>query len=111
MQPIPLTVESAAAQIRAGELSSVDLTQAVLARADDLDSRLGTYLARFDEQALATAAVADRELSQGIDRGPFHGIPVGVKDILAAKEGPTTAQSLVLDPAWGAGKDAPIVKR
>jgi aspartyl-tRNA(Asn)/glutamyl-tRNA(Gln) amidotransferase subunit A len=36
---------------------------------------------------------------------------VGVKDILAAGEGPTTSQSLVLDPAWGEGKDAPIVSR
>jgi aspartyl-tRNA(Asn)/glutamyl-tRNA(Gln) amidotransferase subunit A len=111
MTSIPLTVQAAAAQLRSGELSSVELTKAVLARADDFDGQLGTYLARFDEQAIARAERADQELAGGMDRGPFHGIPVGVKDILAASEGPTTAQSLVLDPAWGAGKDAPIVKR
>jgi aspartyl-tRNA(Asn)/glutamyl-tRNA(Gln) amidotransferase subunit A len=111
MTTIPLTVKEAAASLRAGELSSVELTEAVLARADQLDPRLGTYLVRFDEQALAAAAAADADLAAGVDRGPLQGVPVAVKDILAAREGPTTAQSLVLDPAWGAGKDAPIVSR
>jgi aspartyl-tRNA(Asn)/glutamyl-tRNA(Gln) amidotransferase subunit A len=111
MSAIPLTVQDAAAGLRAGDLSSVELTRAMLARADRLDGRLGTYLARFDERALAAAAAADAELAAGVDRGPLHGVPVAVKDILAAREGPTTAQSLVLDPDWGAGKDAPVVAR
>jgi aspartyl-tRNA(Asn)/glutamyl-tRNA(Gln) amidotransferase subunit A len=111
MKDIPLTVKEAGARLRVRELSSVELTRAVVARADQLDGRLGTYLARFDEQALEAAARADAELAAGVDHGPLHGIPVAVKDILAAQEGPTTAQSLVLDLAWGAGKDAPIVTR
>jgi len=111
MIEIPPTVQDAAAALRAGALTSVDLTRAVLARADEFDARLGTYLARFDGEALATAERSDAELRGGLDRGPLHGIPVGVKDILAASEGPTTAQSLILDPDWGAAKDAPIVKR
>jgi aspartyl-tRNA(Asn)/glutamyl-tRNA(Gln) amidotransferase subunit A len=111
MIDIPRTVQHAAAKLRSGELTSVALTEAVFARADEFDAQLGTYLVRFDDQALASAQQADAELAAGADRGPFHGIPIGVKDILAASEGPTTAQSLILDPAWGAGKDAPIVKR
>ena len=111
MQSIPLTVQDAAKQLRTGELTSVELTKLVIARAEEFDAQVGTYLARFDDHALASAAQADDELAQGLDRGPLHGIPVGVKDILAALEGPTTAQSLILDPAWGEGKDAPIVKR
>jgi aspartyl-tRNA(Asn)/glutamyl-tRNA(Gln) amidotransferase subunit A len=111
MIDMSLTVQEAGAKIRSGELTSVALTEAVLKRADEFDSQIGTYLVRFDKQALATAERADDELAAGMDRGPFHGIPIGVKDILAASEGPTTAQSLILDPAWGAGKDAPIVKR
>ena len=106
-----MSVKDAAASLRSGEMTSVELTTAVLARADEVDAQIGAYLARFDEPALAAAERADTELAAGVDRGPFHGIPVGVKDILAASEGPTTAQSLILDPAWGAGKDAPIVKR
>jgi aspartyl-tRNA(Asn)/glutamyl-tRNA(Gln) amidotransferase subunit A len=107
----PLTVTDAAARLRAGELTSVELTRHCIAAADHLDGELGTYLARFDDEALAGAARADAELAAGTDRGPLHGIPVGVKDILAMAEGPTTAQSLVLDPAWGEGKDAPVVAR
>src|SRR5439155_8221099 len=72
---------------------------------------LGSFLARFPETALERAEQADKELAAGVDLGPLHGVPLGVKDILAASEGPTTAQSLVLDPAWAAGKDAPVVRR
>lgn len=99
------------AALRAGETTSVELVQAYQAAADALDPQLGTYLARFDEAALIAAADADAELAAGKDRGPLHGIPLGIKDIIATEEGPTTAQSLVLDPAWGAGGDAPVVTR
>jgi aspartyl-tRNA(Asn)/glutamyl-tRNA(Gln) amidotransferase subunit A len=111
MTEAPLTVREAAAMLREGELSSVELTTAMQERADLLDGLLGTYLVRFDEQALAAARAADAAFAAGIDRGPLQGIPVAVKDILAAREGPTTAQSLVLDPGWGADRDAPIVAR
>jgi Asp-tRNA(Asn)/Glu-tRNA(Gln) amidotransferase A subunit family amidase len=108
---MPLTVTEAAARIRDGSLTSRQLTEAVIERADRIDSRIGCYVTRLDEYALGRADVADRELAQGIDRGPFHGIPTGVKDILAMAEAPTTANSLVLDRAWGAGQDAPVVSR
>lgn len=104
-------MQDAASRIRSRELTSVELTTAVLARADALDARLGTYLARFDDQALSAAATADRELAAGVDRGPLHGIPVAVKDNVAAREGPTTAQSLVFDSSWAREKDAPVVDR
>ncbi|UBU17495.1 amidase [Nonomuraea gerenzanensis] len=107
----PLTLSDAATALRGGEVTSVALTEEALARADRLDGELGTYLARFDDSALRAAKQADQELAAGVDRGPLHGIPFGVKDIIAAAEGPTTAQSLVLDPAWGAGRDAPVVAR
>ena len=73
--------------------------------------RSGTYVARFDETALAAAAQADADFAAGVDRGPLQGIPLGVKDIIAAREGATTACSKVLDPDWGRGVDAPAVAR
>ena len=100
-----------AAALRAGEVTSVGLVEAYQRATDELDPALGTYLARFDEAALEAAAAADAELAAGRDRGPLHGIPLGIKDIIATDEGPTTAQSLVLDPAWGAAGDAPVVAR
>jgi aspartyl-tRNA(Asn)/glutamyl-tRNA(Gln) amidotransferase subunit A len=106
-----LTIQRAATDLRSGATTSTELTEAALTRADHLDERVGVFLARFADSARERAAQADRELAAGIDLGPLHGIPLGIKDILAAAEGPTTAQSLVLDPAWGAGKDAPVTRR
>lgn len=106
MTEFPQTLTDAAKALRDGTVTSVALTEAAIATADAHDDALGTYLARFDEYALERAAAADAELASGVDRGPLHGIPFGVKDILAMAEGPTTAQSLVLDRSWGADKDA-----
>jgi aspartyl-tRNA(Asn)/glutamyl-tRNA(Gln) amidotransferase subunit A len=106
-----LTITDAAAALRAGKTTSVELTRTAFAVADAHDAELGVYLSRFDETALAAAATADAELAAGIDRGPLHGIPLGVKDIIATDEGETTAQSLILDRAWGAQGDAPVVAR
>jgi aspartyl-tRNA(Asn)/glutamyl-tRNA(Gln) amidotransferase subunit A len=111
MHEAPLTLTDAAAALRDGSTTSVALTEQALARADAVDGALGVYLTRFDAYALERAAVADTELAAGIDRGPLQGIPIGVKDILAMAEGPTTAQSVVLDPDWGAGRDAVVVER
>jgi aspartyl-tRNA(Asn)/glutamyl-tRNA(Gln) amidotransferase subunit A len=108
---MPLTVSDAAAAFRDGTLTSVGLTKALLERADRLDKELGVYLARMDESALEAAAQADADFAAGIDRGPLQGIPVGIKDIIATKDAPTTGQSLVLDPAWGEGWDAPVTAR
>ncbi len=108
---LPLTITAAAAALRSGALTSVELTQAVLARADKLDSKLGTYITRMDETALEAAAAADAELAAGTDRGVLHGIPLGIKDIIATDGAPTTSQSLIMDPAFGEMGDAPVVAR
>ena len=111
MSDIPDTLAEAAAALRAGTVSSVELTLASIARADRFDEQLGTYLCRADDAALQAAKQADAELEAGHDRGPLHGIPVGVKDIVATVDLPTTAQSLVLDPRWGERDDAVVVAR
>ena len=108
---LPLTVTEAATALRAGEITSVAITSAMIARADALDPMTGTYVTRFDDYATAQAEQADEDFANGIDKGPYQGIPIGVKDILAMAEGPTTANSLILDRAWGAGKDGPVVAR
>ena len=111
MTDIPLTITEAAEGLRAKRYSAVELTQAMLARADALDASLGVYITRMDETALAAAAQADADFAAGIDRGPLQGIPLGIKDIIATKDAPTTAQSLILDRKWGEGIDAPVVAR
>lgn len=111
--PLPDSIADAAAALRSGSLTSVDLTTRLLARADRLDATLGTFIARYDETALAAARAADAELAAGIDRGPLQGIALGIKDIIAAREGPTTACSRILlgHPDWQGGADAPVVAR
>ena len=111
MRSAPTTIRAAVAALRGGTTTSVELTTAALERAQRLDATLGCFIARFDDAALSQAAHADEELACGHDRGPLHGIPVGVKDVIAAREAPTTAQSIVLDPTWSAGRDAPVVAR
>ena len=107
----PETIADAAARLRAGAVTSVELTRAAMARADAVDKDLGVYLHRRDDDALADAERADADFADGVDRGPLQGIPLGVKDVVATRDEPTTAQSLVLDPSWGHGVDAPVVAR
>ena len=58
---------------------------------------LAAFIQIMDEPALAAARQADADFAAGIDRGPLQGIPIGVKDIIATKDAPTTANSRVLD--------------
>ncbi|MFI6169887.1 amidase [Nocardia sp. NPDC051052] len=107
----PYSITAAARALRAGETSSVALVESAIAQADRHDSELGVYLARFDRSARRQARRADAERARGLDRGVLHGVPVAVKDTIAVADGDTTAQSVVHDRAWGAGRDAPVVTR
>lgn len=105
------SIAEAARALRAGETTSAALVESAIALADRHDADLGIYLTRFDDFARAQARRADDERARGQARGMLHGIPVAVKDNIAVAEGPTTAQSLVHDRAWGRGRDAPVVAR
>ncbi|HJQ00745.1 MAG TPA: amidase [Jatrophihabitans sp.] len=76
-----LSIEQAGALLRAGELTSQELTRDALARIDELDPALHAFVLVTAELALERAAQADRDLAAGIDRGPLHGIPYALKDI------------------------------
>jgi aspartyl-tRNA(Asn)/glutamyl-tRNA(Gln) amidotransferase subunit A len=81
------------AMLRAHTFSSVELAKFYLARLERLGPKLNSVVTLLHERALAEASSADSELAAGKDRGPLHGIPFGVKDLIAARGGPTT---------WGA---------
>jgi aspartyl-tRNA(Asn)/glutamyl-tRNA(Gln) amidotransferase subunit A len=105
------TIKDAAASLRDGSLTSTALTQEILDRAVALNPVLGAYVEITAEAALEQAGAADAALAAGDDRGPLQGIPLAIKDIIAMKGAPTTANSRVLAPDWGAGTDAPVVAR
>jgi aspartyl-tRNA(Asn)/glutamyl-tRNA(Gln) amidotransferase subunit A len=106
---VTTTITDAAAALRAGETTSVELVEQAIAVADATEE-LGSFLTRFVDSSRAAAQAADEALARGDDVGPLHGIPLGIKDIITTVEAPTTAQSLILDPAWSHG-DAVVVSR
>jgi len=107
----PSTIVEAGAALRSGRLSAVALTQELLGRAKATQDSIAAFITITEESALTAAQVADTELRNGTDRGPLHGIPLGIKDIIATSDAPTTANSRVLDPAWGNRADATVVRK
>jgi aspartyl-tRNA(Asn)/glutamyl-tRNA(Gln) amidotransferase subunit A len=103
-------VRELAAQLRVQKISPVALAEAYLDRLDQLGPRLGAVVTVTRELALRQARAAEKEIQAGKYRGPLHGIPYGVKDLLATKGIPTT---------WGAepyrdqvfDHDATVVRR
>src|SRR5436305_14032443 len=111
MSSLPLTIKDAAAALRNHTITSEGLTQSFLERIEHLNPQFGAFIALNREPAVEAAKAADAELARGADRGPLHGIPLGVKDIIATRDAPTTANSHILDPNWGEGWDACVVER
>src|SRR5438067_6273740 len=108
---VPATNSEAGEWLRARRITSVDLTRELLARANATQDTVSAFMTFTEDAALATAQRADDELARGVDRGPLHGIPIGIKDILSTVDAPTTANSRVLDPAWSKGTDATSVRK
>ncbi len=92
-----LTVAAAARAIADKQLSPVELMKAHLARIETLDPRLNAFIRLDAEAALEAAKVAEAEAGAGRLRGPLHGVPVGIKDIIDVAGLPTTCHSQILD--------------
>ena len=96
--------------VRARTISPVELAEAYLQRLEQLGPKLGAVVTITRDRALREARAAEREIAAGQWRGPLHGIPYGVKDLLATSGDPTT---------WGAAPyreqrfdfDATVVQR
>lgn len=91
--PFELSAQEAGAALRAGRLTSEALTEACLERISAYDGGLNAFVKVFAAPARAAARVADAELRAGIDRGPLHGLPYAVKDLLDVAGEPTTCNS------------------
>ena len=88
-----LSIIQAGRQIRNGGLTSVALVRAVLERISERDEDYRSFYVVDAERALEAAGRADAELAAGLDRGPLHGIPVGIKDMIDVAGLATTAGS------------------
>jgi len=87
------SIAGLATMLRSKDISAVELTQFYLDRLQRIGCALNAVVTLMPEVALRDAARADNDLRAGLDRGPLHGIPYGMEDIVAAIGAPTT---------WGA---------
>jgi Asp-tRNA(Asn)/Glu-tRNA(Gln) amidotransferase A subunit family amidase len=87
------TVEELAADLRGGRLSPGDLVEHALAAATALDPKLNAFVTLDEAGARGEARRAAEELAAGRDRGPLHGIPVAIKDLVDTAGLRTTAGS------------------
>ena len=83
------TLSEVSGLLRSREISSVELTEAQLARIVAVDAELHSYALVTAELALAQARQADREIAAGNRRGPLHGVPIAVKDLCYTQGVPT----------------------
>ncbi len=90
------TATEAGRRLASGEVSSVELTRAVLERTRAVEDRVRAFLHRDEERALALARASDARRAAGRALGPLDGIPVSVKDVLAARDEPLTCGSRML---------------
>jgi aspartyl-tRNA(Asn)/glutamyl-tRNA(Gln) amidotransferase subunit A len=90
-----LTLAQASDAILQRRLSPVELVDAVLDRIDQVQPRLHAYVAAEADHARHAARAAEREVLAGVVRGPLHGIPMGLKDLIDVAGAATTASSRV----------------
>ena len=91
-----LTIHEASDLLKAREISSQELTRAVLERIESIEKKVGAYITIAAETAIKQAELADKEISRG-NISPLTGIPLSVKDLICTKGLRTTCASRILD--------------
>ncbi|MER9934159.1 amidase [Mesorhizobium sp. M0088] len=99
-----------AALIRARDLSCEDLCRSTFERIDALDPCLHSYAALREERAVAEARVADAEIARGQYRGPLHGMPIALKDLIFTQDCDTQAGTAI-HRGFRPTHDATVVQR
>ncbi len=105
-----LSLTEAAAKVRSGQVTAIQLTQACLDRIAIYDSKLDAFITVMKQQALVQAAVLDAEQKTGKLRGPLHGVPLAIKDIIETSDARTTGGS-ALFADYVPAQDATVVAR
>jgi aspartyl-tRNA(Asn)/glutamyl-tRNA(Gln) amidotransferase subunit A len=105
-----MTIREAGEALRSHRLSSLELTNAAIARIERSAARLNAFITVTAERAREQAWQADGELEAGRDRGPLHGIPIAVKDLFLTRGVRTTAGSKVYEN-FIPDRDAAVVEK
>jgi aspartyl-tRNA(Asn)/glutamyl-tRNA(Gln) amidotransferase subunit A len=104
------SIVALAPRIRRKEVSPVDLTRDCLDRIEKLNPALNAFVTVTAEAAMAAARAAEAEIFRGEWRGPLHGIPIAIKDLIDTKGTLTTAASAMHQNRVPA-EDADVVRR
>lgn len=104
------TLHSVAHAIRLGEVSPVELTEAMLSRIDSVDGKFLSYATLMADSAMSAAREAEVEIRSGNYRGALHGVPIAVKD-LCYTAGTRTMGGLKVLREFVPNYDATVVKR
>lgn len=91
-----LTINEAANLIKERKLSPVELTRTLLDRIERYDDKLHSFIRVLKDEALTQAITAEKEIASGKYRGPLHGIPIGLKDVIETEGITTTCQSKIM---------------
>ncbi|HEU4509682.1 MAG TPA: amidase [Pyrinomonadaceae bacterium] len=105
-----LTIAEASDLLRRKEISPVDLTTSCLARIEQLNPTINAFITVMHDSALAEARKAEEEINAGNWRGPLHGIPIGLKDLIDTAGVKTTCGSALFADRVPA-HDAEVVQR
>jgi aspartyl-tRNA(Asn)/glutamyl-tRNA(Gln) amidotransferase subunit A len=105
-----LSIAEAADRIRRRSLSPVDLTRAYVDRIRRMNGELLAYITVLEGRALAAAAAAEEEIAGGTYRGPLHGIPIALKDLVQTRGVRTTCGSRILKD-WVPDADGTVAIR
>jgi aspartyl-tRNA(Asn)/glutamyl-tRNA(Gln) amidotransferase subunit A len=105
-----MTIAEAGQALRARRVSSVELTRECLDQIAKLNPVLNAFITVTGDAALAHSQALDRDLAQGVDRGPLHGIPIAHKDLMWTKGIRTTSGSKIFAD-FVPDRDAAVVER
>lgn len=89
------TISDVAPRVAAGKVTSERLTEHCLSTIEQLNPKLNAFIAVTADEALRQARQADKDIAAGRRRGPLHGIPISLKDLIDQQGVSTTAGSLV----------------
>src|SRR5579884_1583245 len=105
-----LTIREVSRRLRVGEVSPVELTQACLTKIEKNNPVLNAFITVTAKSALAEARQAEEEIGRGKWRGPLHGVPIALKDLIDTAGIRTTAASAIFKDRIPV-EDAEVVRR
>lgn len=109
MQPFEMTLRALSDAIAARELSPVEVVDSTLTRIEAVEPQIGAFACVIADRAREQARVAEKEIQSGQHRGPLHGIPVAIKDLVNVAGVTATSSSRVRE-SFVPDSDAALVK-